>query len=734
MGNSLMSKTHHTQNMKKFFTLFIILTMVATTSLSTNTTKVVGGDISMLTKYIEAGCTYYDFEGHLLDGTSGVLAFMKSQGLNSMRVRLFVDPSKADDEDKGEGVCQDLSYVKILGKQIKNAGLAFLLDLHYSDTWTDPEQHATPDSWNSTDPTTLGNYLYNYTVDVLTQLKNAGAEPDDIQIGNEVTNGLLWPTGYCYANGQGVSTGGIQGKMENFALYLKCGAEACREVCPNARIIIHTELSNNGWGAKTLYTTLESYNVDYDIIGLSYYPYFHGKMNVLEDVLSSLERSQPTKKIQIVETGYYSMWQPSIGEGYDYSNTYPISDAGQKAFTEALIEKLNSHPNVNGLYWWWMEGNEKGNTSGKNVTTNWYGASLWNNNTGMPNQALASLQKFLDEPSATDELRLYTFFINQTGWGKVYAYSNYWTQEEGETVYSDSWPGTLCTSAGSATVDGNTYGKYRFDCPTSVTTIRNIPMHIRYNNGNGDEAWEMGFLNGATYRRYQNGGQNITECYMLTLLDGAGKTDHTSDFWCRKAVQVINMGYDRIFTANQPSTICLPFALTSEEVSRAGKFYKLTAYDGNNLTFSPVNATEAYTPYLFMAAESGQPFLSLGVKDIGETSLIDVSGDEAVMKGVMERQSIGSTDDHVVFGYLESSGEFVRVKSGNINPFRAYIIIPRTAVNTNALQLSFLDTEIIKEESANKCAEGQVFTLGGMTATPNYKGIIIRNGKKQVVR
>lgn len=376
--------------MRRIHILYLsLLCLVSSTLSATNHPKVVGGDISMLTEYYNAGKTYMDADGNTLATATAFLAYLKAQGLNSMRVRLFVDPSKASSTHKGEGVRQDLEYVKVLGKQIKDAGFNFLLDYHYSDTWTDPGQHSTPSAWNTTDPTSLGNYLYDYTVSTLTALKDAGAEPDDIQIGNEVTVGELWPTGKCYANGESVTTGNVIGTMANFALYLKRSAEACRQVCPNAKIVLHTELSNNGWGAKTLYNTLKNYDVDYDIIGLSYYPYHHGKLSVLEDVLNSLTRDFPTKKIQIVETGFYYRWGPG-------STDYEISQAGQKAFTDDLITLLNRYSNVNGLYWWWLEANEWGTNT--NVTTNWYYAGLWSNDNGKPCSALFSLKNFITDP------------------------------------------------------------------------------------------------------------------------------------------------------------------------------------------------------------------------------------------------------------------------------------------------------------------------------------------------
>ena len=96
----------------------------------------VGGDISLLLTYEEHGATYMDKDGQKI---TDLLSFLKEQGMNAMRVRLFVDPSRASAEHKGQGVRQDLDYVKKLGKKIKDAGLKLMLDFHYSDTWADPD-------------------------------------------------------------------------------------------------------------------------------------------------------------------------------------------------------------------------------------------------------------------------------------------------------------------------------------------------------------------------------------------------------------------------------------------------------------------------------------------------------------------------------------------------------------------------------------------------------------------
>ncbi len=369
----------------------ILFTLCCLIALSATAQKYVGGDISLLPLYEQNGAKYLDKDGKAISG--GMMAYFKAQGWNAMRVRLFVDPSKAPSDHQGQGVRQDLEFVKALGKQIKDAGLALMLDFHYSDTWTDPGKHSTPSSWNSSDPKVLSDSVYNYTVRCLKALKEVGATPDFIQPGNEITYGMMWPTGHCYPDGGNYDTG----TFSNFAKYLKAGIEAIREECPNAKIVIQTELSK-AQNVINFYKTLKTYTDDYDIIGLSYYPHYHGKLSVLENVLNTLETTYSDKKIQIVETGYYHAWYPDNAT-YKISNfpNWPATDAGQLQFTKDLIAALKNHSHVDGLYWWFPEANEYGlDWNTKRVTDDWYNASLFDNQTGKAMQALYELKNFND--------------------------------------------------------------------------------------------------------------------------------------------------------------------------------------------------------------------------------------------------------------------------------------------------------------------------------------------------
>jgi len=354
--------------------------------------KYVGGDISLLPSYEDHGATFYDTDG--TTAITDLLSYFASQDLNAMRVRLFVNPDNASDDDKGDGAIQDLEYVTTLGKRIKDAGFAFLLDLHYSDSWADPSHQYTPADWSALGDDDLVARISDYTKATLQTLINAGATPDYIQIGNEISYGMLW----------GVSGGTLKkcytsstSNWQRFANLLSSASKACREACPDAKIIIHTERVAQTSVLKAFYQNMASYNVDYDIIGLSYYPIYHNGLDQLSAAITTLETTFTNKPIWLVEVGYWHAWQPS-STTYDISSTYPVSEAGQQAFTEALIDTLNNHSSVTGLFWWHMEANEHGlDWSTKRVTDEWWNASLFDNSTGKALGAITVLRNFLTD-------------------------------------------------------------------------------------------------------------------------------------------------------------------------------------------------------------------------------------------------------------------------------------------------------------------------------------------------
>jgi arabinogalactan endo-1,4-beta-galactosidase len=131
---------------------------------------------------------------------------------------------------------------------------------------------------------------------------------------------------------------------------------------------------------------MKAQGIDYDVVGLSYYPYFHGSLDELEGAIGKVEGYG--KPIMIVETGYPYAWKVN-GTTFDYSSTYAYSDEGQKAFTDSLIAMLNKHSDVTGLFWWWPEYNAKGTS-----LSGWYNAPLFDSRTGCATSALSELKKF----------------------------------------------------------------------------------------------------------------------------------------------------------------------------------------------------------------------------------------------------------------------------------------------------------------------------------------------------
>lgn len=355
---------------KSIFCILLILTAIC----SMADDKLVGGDISMLSRYEAANVNYYDRDGKKI---SNLLDYFRNEaGFNIARVRLFVEPT-------GEtGVIQDLEYVKALSKKIKEAGLLLMLDFHYSDTWADPSNQWTPTSWVAYSEQELPQVIYNYTKDALEELINAGIIPDYIQTGNEISYGMLWgPKGTkkynCHYDNDA--------NWERFIRLLTMAGNACREVCPEAKIIIHTERTNNWNGTQKIYNRLSV--LDYDIIGLSYYPEWHNSLTALKNTLNNVHSVFTDKKVMIVETGYYNNWYRSDAT-YDFQSTWPASPEGQKAFLDQLVEVVKDMDFMTGILYWFPEENPFNN----HVYEPWYNHGLFNPNTGKVSDALFSLK------------------------------------------------------------------------------------------------------------------------------------------------------------------------------------------------------------------------------------------------------------------------------------------------------------------------------------------------------
>ena len=347
-----------------------------------NSEKYLGADISMLTAYetiSEAGhqVTYKD-----IDGTqSDVLSLLKKYGMNSMRVRLFVNPTMQ------KAVIQDIDYVKKLGKRIKDAGLSFVLDFHYSDTWADPAAQSVPAEWGNLSVDEYTEKLYSYTKEVLEDFVREGVVPDMIQTGNEISYGLM------YSSSSGLFVDYLSDKnWDKFAAMLKSAGKACREVCPSAKIILHIERVPQPLNCVKFANYMKQYEVDYDIFGLSYYPMYHGNLAYLETALNKIEEATD-KTIMIMETGYNTAYYPTDAK-YDCQSIWPATESGQSLFIEQLVAKLNTHDRVKGLYYWFPEENESASLGWTDLLDGWTNRGLFNNQTGNAVDAITKFAAF----------------------------------------------------------------------------------------------------------------------------------------------------------------------------------------------------------------------------------------------------------------------------------------------------------------------------------------------------
>ena len=364
--------------MKKL-SLFIILFIIALVCVCTHAqeTRYIGGDISTLPLYEKYNSAYKDVRGN---SVSDLLTwFVTDCGWNTFRVRIFVNPSKKDHGGTtNPSVCQDLAYVTALGQRIKAAGAYFMLDFHYSDTWVDATHIQAPAAWKGASDAAMADSIAAYTRRVLTTLRDSNATPDLVQVGNEIMYGLC-----------GIQVHPYEKSGDNWTGYLgllKAGCNTVREVCPNAQIIIHTDRPTNTGYNSFYYNKLVNGGVDFDVIGLSYYPFWHGYLtaeqvknkddkNNLVNAINNLKTLFPAKRVQIVECAYNFQWWPSSGVNFDTRDAWTCDVAGQYKFVKDLVDALKPLENVDGINYWFPE--EAGNGDKGNVIPSWQNRGFW---------------------------------------------------------------------------------------------------------------------------------------------------------------------------------------------------------------------------------------------------------------------------------------------------------------------------------------------------------------------
>lgn len=200
------------------------------------------------------------------------------------------------------------------------------------------------------------------------------------------------------------------------------------------------------------------------------------------------------------------------------------------------------------------------------------------------------------------------------------------------------------------------------------------------------------------------------------------------------------VSYDRHFTMNQPCTVCLPFALTADELANVGKAYTLSAVSSSKATFTPVEAIEAYKPYLLIPSADGKLLEEISaakdIADVPAEAETSVSGSYSFVGTLQAKESV-KTPNTEVYGFSADGGKFVRVgENASIDAFRAYISVPTTALSTAAsrsIDIDFGGTTGINEiQNAQSSSAAATYDVAGKRVGKNYKGVVVSNGKKKI--
>jgi arabinogalactan endo-1,4-beta-galactosidase len=297
-------------------------------TLGVTLTYAVGADLSFLKAAEDRGIQFKE-NGVARPG----LDIFRDHGYDWIRLRLFHTPSRLPN---------DLPYTIALAQAAKSRGFRLLLNYHYADSWADPQQQPTPAAWDTTDIEVLADSVYAYTRNTIRAFREAGVMPEMVQIGNEVRNGMLWPLGR------------LPEHWDHFAKLFKAGLDgidAGRGESPRPLIMLHYDNGADTHGTRTFLDRFHGYRIPYDIIGLSYYPWWHGNLLQLRDNLLSILDHYPDKDVILVEVGY----RP---REYGDRELAPFPDdvpgGPHKAFLEAVNETLLAIADrrIKGIFWW----------------------------------------------------------------------------------------------------------------------------------------------------------------------------------------------------------------------------------------------------------------------------------------------------------------------------------------------------------------------------------------------
>ena len=294
-----------------------------------------GMDVSSVLSLEASGVRYRDTDGTEKD----LFALLSENGVNLIRVRVWNDPFDSNGNGYGGGNNNIEAAVEI-GRRAAAYGLPLLVDFHYSDFWADPSKQQTPKAWEGMDIKAKAEALYTYTADCLSRLKAEGIRVSMVQLGNE-TNGRM-----C----------GERIWMNIVHHLMKAGSRAVREVYPDALVAVHFTNPESADTMLNYASKLAYYDLDYDVFGTSYYPYWHGTLDNLRQVLGEIAETYG-KKGMVMETSYaYTLEDGdfsgnTIGEGGGYEKYWPVTVQGQSNALQDVVRTVQEAGGI-GVCWW----------------------------------------------------------------------------------------------------------------------------------------------------------------------------------------------------------------------------------------------------------------------------------------------------------------------------------------------------------------------------------------------
>lgn len=304
-----------------------------------------GVDASMVKKVYDRGGVYYNHEGIEQD----VFEILAEQGVNYLRVRIWNDPFSPIGIRGGGDM--DLATAFWIAQKARRVNMRIILDLHYSDTWADPEHQEKPYAWETLNYNELLQAIDTFTYDAVMYFKSRGITPQMIQIGNEINNGMIFEEGRLIWNDPT--------SYDRLADMLKAGIAGAKRADNFIKTIIH--LADGGRFAifDAFFDALKTRNVNYDIIGASFYPFYHGSLDMLEDNLNQIS-AKYNKPVFVAETSYafthrgHQYASHIFGSNQEENGGYLATIQGQATALRDIIEVVANVPNNKGLgilYW-----------------------------------------------------------------------------------------------------------------------------------------------------------------------------------------------------------------------------------------------------------------------------------------------------------------------------------------------------------------------------------------------